>query len=114
MTFTNKTFEALAPFERHFNTAINGDWCSNPGRDALDLMHAELDRLDNRTTRMNYNCSTCVLTIVKRIGRLYFADKAQRAAEAAHDAQDAHEAPQPSKAPAKKKTASTAKKTAKK
>lgn len=108
MTFTDKTFEALAPFERHFNTAINGDWCSNPGRDALDLMHAELDRIDNRTTRMNYNCSTCVLTIVKRIGRLYFADKAEREAAAAP------ETPQPSKAPAKKKTASTAKKTAKK
>jgi len=83
MTFTDKTFEALAPYERHFNTAINGDWCSNPGRDALDLMHAELDRIDNRTTRMNYNCSTCVLTVVKRIGRLYFADKAERDAQKA-------------------------------
>lgn len=104
MIFSEQTFEALSAYETQYRTAINGDWCSNPGRAALDLMHAELERIDKRQSRMNYNCSTCVLTTVKRIGRLYFADKAEREAAAAP------EASKPSKAPVKSNNAKTRKK----
>lgn len=83
MTFSDQTFNALAPYERHFRTATTGDWCSNPGRDALLLMQGELDRIDGHVTRPNFNCSTCVLHIVKRVGYLYFADKAERDAQLA-------------------------------
>lgn len=114
MNFSDKTFEALAPFERYFKTATEADWCPNPGRAALDAMADALTEKDGRRTAVNHACGSCILRVVKRTGYLWFEDKAARAAEAAHDAQDAHEAPQPSKAPAKKKTASTAKKTAKK
>lgn len=104
MTFSEQTFEALSAYETQFRTAINGDWCTNPGRAALGLMHAELERIDKRQSRMNYNCSTCVLTTVKRIGRLYFADKAEREAAAAP------EASQPDKTPAKSNKTKTRKK----
>lgn len=114
MNFSDKTFEALAPFERYFKTATEADWCPNPGRAALDAMAEALTEKDGRRTAVNHACGSCILRVVKRTGYLWFEDKAARAAEAAHDAQDAHEAPQPSKTPAKKKTASTAKKTAKK
>ena len=114
MNFSDKTFEALAPFERYFKTATEADWCPNPGRSALDAMAAALTEKDGRRTAVNHACGSCILRVVKRTGYLWFEDKAQRAAEGTHDAQDAHEAPQPSKTPAKKKTASTAKKTAKK
>ena len=113
MNFSDKTFEALAPFERYFKTATEADWCPNPGRAALDRMADALTEKDGRRTAVNHACGSCILRVVKRTGYLWFEDKAARAAEAAHDAQDAHEAPQPSKTPAKKKTASTAKKTAK-
>lgn len=83
MNFSDTTFEALAAYERHFDTAITGGWCSNPGRAALTLMHDELDRIDGHKTRANLNCSSCVLTIVKRVGYLYFADKGERANAAA-------------------------------
>ena len=114
MNFSDKTFEALAPFERYFKTATEADWCPNPGRAALDRMADALTEKDGPRTAVNHSCGSCILRVVKRTGYLWFEDKAARAAEAAHDAQDAHEAPQPSKTPAKKKTASTAKKTAKK
>lgn len=114
MIFSEQTFEALSAYETQYRTAINGDWCSNPGRAALALMHAELERIDKRQSRMNYNCSTCVLTTVKRIGRLYFADKAEReaklAAEAAGEVAAAPEASQPDKTPAKSNKAKTRKK----
>lgn len=114
MNFSDKTFEALAPFERYFKTATEADWCPNPGRAALDAMAEALTEKDGRRTAVNHACGSCILNVVKRTGYLWFEDKAARAAQASHDAQDAHETPQPSKTPAKKKTASTAKKTAKK
>ena len=111
MNFSDKTFEALAPFERYFKTATEADWCPNPGRAALDAMAEALTEKDGRRTAVNHACGSCILRVVKRTGYLWFEDKAARAA---HDAQDAHETPQPSKAPAKKTSATSAKKTAKK
>ena len=108
MNFTDRTFDALAPFERHFRTACDSDWCQNPGRSALDLMARSLEEIDHRPTAINHACGSCILRVVKRVGYLWFADKAER------EAQDAPEAPKPKKAPAKKTTATTAKKTAKK
>lgn len=105
MNFTDKTFDALAPFERYFKTACDANWCQNPGRAALDVMAAALTEKDGRRTVVNHACGSCILNVVKRAGFLYFADKAEREAGAAP------EAPQPSKAPAKK---TTAKKTTKK
>ena len=108
MNFSDKTFEALAPFERYFKTACESDWCQNPGRAALDTMALALQEIDHRPVAINHACGSCILRVVKRTGYLWFADKAER------EAQDAPEAPKPKKAPAKKTTAATAKKTAKK
>lgn len=111
MNFSDKTFEALAPFERYFKTATEADWCPNPGRVALDAMAEALTEKDGRRTAVNHACGSCILRVVKRTGYLWFEDKAARAS---CEAAAAPETPQPSKTPAKKKTASTAKKTAKK
>ena len=108
MNFSDKTFEALAPFERYFKTATEADWCPNPGRAALDRMADALTEKDGRRTAVNHACGSCILRVVKRTGYLWFEDKAQRETAAAP------EAPKPTETPAKKKTASTAKKTAKK
>jgi len=80
MNFSDKDFEALAPFESYFRTAVDADWCPNPGRAALVTMHAALDAHDGRTTRQDYNCGQCLLRLVKRVGYLYFADKTAREA----------------------------------
>lgn len=114
MNFSDKTFETLAQYERYFQTATEADWCPNPGRAALDAMAAALTEKDGRRTAVNHSCGSCILRVVKRTGYLWFEDKAARAAEAKREAADAHEAPKPTATPAKKKTASTAKKTAKK
>ena len=108
MNFSESTYEALAPFERYFKTACDADWCPNPGRAALDRMADALTEKDGRRTAVNHSCGSCILRVVKRTGHLFFEDKAAREAAAAP------EAPKPTATPAKKKTASTAKKTAKK
>ncbi|MBO7686781.1 MAG: hypothetical protein J6V72_10380 [Kiritimatiellae bacterium] len=122
MNFSDKTFESLAPFERYFRTACDADWCPNPGRAALDTMAAALTEKDGRRTAINHACGSCILRVVKRTGYLWFEDKAERkaaeangeAARAQREAAAAPETPKPTKTPAKKKTASTAKKTTKK
>lgn len=111
MNFSEQTFETLAQYERYFQTATTADWCPNPGRAALDAMADALTEKDGRRTAVNHSCGSCILRVVKRTGYLWFEDKAARAQR---EAQDAHEAPKPTATPAKKKTASTAKKTAKK
>ena len=108
MNFSESIYEALAPFERYFKTACDADWCPNPGRAALDRMADALTEKDGRRTAVNHSCGSCILRVVKRTGYLFFEDKAAREAAAAP------EAPKPTETPAKKKTASTAKKTAKK
>ena len=108
MNFSDKTFETLAPFERYFRTACDADWCPNPGRAALDTMAAALTEKDGRRTAINHACGSCILNVVKRTGYLWFEDKAARETAAAP------ETPKPTKTAAKKKTASTAKKTTKK
>lgn len=108
MNFSDSTFEALSQYERFFNSATRSNWCPNPGRTALTVMADAVETIDTHTFARNFNCGTCILRIVKRCASLYFADKAAREAAAAS------EAPQPTETPAKKKTAATAKKTAKK
>lgn len=122
MNFSDKTFEALAPFERYFKTATEADWCPNPGRAALDAMAEALTEKDGRRTAVNHSCGSCILRVVKRTGYLWFEDKAERqaaeangkAARASCEAVDASEAPKPSKARTPKHSATSAKKTAKK
>lgn len=78
MNFSDKTFEALTKYERYFRTAVDADWCSNPGRDALIEIHAAVDEHDKRQTSQDYSCGQCLLRLVKRCGYMYFADKTER------------------------------------
>ena len=119
MNFTEQTYHKLAAFERYYDTAIHGDWCPNPGRDALAAMCDALDEHDRKRNLRNFSCASCLLRIVKRCGYLYFADKEERQAaeangKAEREALKASEAAKPSKALSKKTTADTAKKNGKK
>lgn len=78
MNFSDKTFESLSKYERYFNTAVNGDWCSNPGRSALMLMHDAQKEAEGKANRADFNCGPCLLTLVKRVGSLWIADKEER------------------------------------
>jgi len=86
MNFSNEIFDALAPFEKYFETAVGADWCPYPGRDALALMHDALDTATGTKTRQDYTCGPCLLRLVKRVGRMYYADKTERTATAAETA----------------------------
>lgn len=78
MNFSDKTFEALAKYERYFRTAVDADWCPNPGLAALKEIHAAVDEHDKRQTHQDYACGQCLLRLVRRCGYMYFADKTER------------------------------------
>lgn len=103
MNFSDKTFEALAAYEDHFRTAVNSNYTRNPGRAALVTMIAAVKEATGRSLPPLFGCATCQLRIVKNAGRLWLADKAERAATATETAEAA--APKKPRAPRKKKTA---------
>ena len=76
MNLTEEEYRALAPYERHFSTAVNARWTRNPGREALTLMQDIYNRVTGKPFRLNYGCGTCILHLVQDCGRLWLADKA--------------------------------------
>lgn len=89
MNFTDKQFETLAQYEPYLRTATRESWSRNPGRAALENLAAIWREYANYPAfRMSFNCSTCILNLLRDLGRPYFADKAERE-EAAKKAEEA-------------------------
>lgn len=78
MNLTEEEYRALAPYERHFSTAVNARWTRNPGREALTLMQRIYNSITGKPFRLNYGCGTCILHLVQDCGRLWLADKAAK------------------------------------
>lgn len=79
---TERDFNYLQQYEDNLRTAVRSGWARNPGRSALqgiyDIVH-ESEQLP----RFNPGCASCVLSILQKAGKLYFAEKERRAAAAA-------------------------------
>lgn len=102
MRYTDEQFNALAPFEDNFRTAVEGDWTRRVAIGDQKKIKDIYEAATNTRIPFNQGCGSCLLTLLKRAGRMYFADKKERemarAAKAAPAAQVA-ETPQPDKAP---------------
>lgn len=97
MTFDNDTYGFLSQFEDNFRTAINSRWSRHPGHQNL-LRMGEIYNAATRQNRIIYtSCQACVLSFLTDIGKLYYADKAEREAAAEKPKKAA-----PKKKPAKK------------
>ena len=78
MNYTDEQFAALAPFEDNFRTAIDGEWTRRV-RTPDQLRIKEIYEAATRSRiPFNQGCGTCLLNLLKRAGRLYFADKKER------------------------------------
>ena len=96
---TDEQFNALAPFEANYKTAIEVNYTRYPGRAAIDTMFNIYRELTNSRININRACGTCILHLVQNVGKLYFAEKARRIAEAAFKTE-----PEPKPDKAKKTT----------
>lgn len=70
---TGEEFTILKPYEQNFRTAIFAK-CSSPiPLRVLKTMKEILTRIDGTDIKVNYNCSSCVLThLLQPLGHKYF------------------------------------------
>lgn len=79
---TDEQFNALAPYEQNYKTAIESNFSRYPGRAAIETMFNIYKDLTGSRIRLHASCGTCVLHLVQDVGRLYFKEKERREAEA--------------------------------
>ena len=97
--FTPEQMAALAPLERYFDQATRASFCSYPGQANIDMMLETWYTLTGHRYGYKPGCPNCLVNLVRDMGNLYFAQKAEETpAEPA-------EAPKPTNAPAKRKKA---------
>ena len=79
---TDEQFNALAQYEDNYKTAIDLGYSRYPGQDGVNTMFNIYRDLTNTRTNMNRSCSVCILHLVQKVGKLYFAEKTRREEEA--------------------------------
>lgn len=75
MKLTKEQFDALAPYEKHFDSAVNHRWTRFPGGAALDLIHDTLHQVSGLNLPLNKCCSHCILELMTEMGRIFLADR---------------------------------------
>ena len=78
MKLTNEQFDALAPYEKHFDSAVNHRWTRFPGGAALDLIHDTLKQVTGLNLPLNKCCSHCILELMTEMGKIFLADREER------------------------------------
>ena len=78
MKLTKEQFDALAPYEKHFDSAVNHRWTRFPGGAALDLIHDTLKQVTGLNLPLNKCCSHCILELMTEMGKIFLADMDER------------------------------------
>ena len=78
MRLTEEQFKALAPYEKHFDSAVNHRWTRFPGGAALDLIHDILHQVTGLNMPLNKCCSHCILELMTEMGKIFLADRDER------------------------------------
>lgn len=68
----------LLSYERNMSSAMNYGAIYNPGREALQKMAEIYQKHTNTILRVNPICGRCIGDVLKKIGQLYFATKAEK------------------------------------
>ena len=82
MTYTNEQFAELSRFEDNFRTATSTPtgWTRRiaiPDQRRIKAIYTEAT---GERVPFNIGCGNCLLSLLKKAGKLYFADKAEREA----------------------------------
>lgn len=81
MRLTKEQLHDLSVYEDYFRTAIDQRWAPYPGQTAIKEIEAAYKAATGDRRRINYGCGVCLLHLLQDCGRIYFADKAELAAE---------------------------------
>lgn len=69
---TKKQRAALAPYERNMHTALYSNFTRAMSVRAIDTVKEVYEQIIGRPYKMNYNCSSCLIDLMKRVGKYYF------------------------------------------
>ena len=75
MKLNKQQYDALAPYEKHFDSAVNHRWTRFPGGAAVDLIHDILHQVTGLNLPLNKCCSHCILELMTEMGKIYLADR---------------------------------------
>ena len=82
LKFTDEEFAFLSQHEDRFHTAVHGDWARKPIPQVLNTMSHIWNRVTGRQEKVRDSCAHCILSFLKEVGTAYYADKAEREAQA--------------------------------
>lgn len=105
MNYTEEQFQALAPYEDNFRTAVEGHWTRRISVDGQKLIRSIYQEATGEKAPFNVGCAVCVVTILRRAGRLWFQDKEERATKEAAPVEECDENTVPKPKKSTKKTA---------
>lgn len=70
---TQEEMTILAPYEENFRTIIEQNWSRGLSRKAYENIYAIYKRIYGvKAARLNVACSTCLLQLLRDMGRIYF------------------------------------------
>ena len=72
MTKQDRSF--LKEYELNFKTAVNSDYSRNMPRASLEEIEKVVFDETGKTLNTNYNCSHCIMKLLKEAAKLYFND----------------------------------------
>ena len=110
---TEEQYNALAPYEPNFKTALECNYSRYPGQEGVTTMFNIYRDLTHTRMNLNRSCSVCILNLVKSLGKLYFAEKTRREEEARKAEELKKEEPKAEPKPDKAKKTSRKKKESK-
>ena len=83
---TKEEMAQLAPYESHLRNAVYSHFMITPGRTAIKLMDGIYHRVTGSPLRTDATCASCIMNVLTRLGRIYFAQKAEDEAKVASKA----------------------------
>lgn len=101
MKLTHEELAAVAAYEKQLQTAIRSNYLRNVGRSGLAILVPIYERVTGTKQAVHDNCAACILGFLKRIGVIYFADKAEQE-------QEQRKQPQPAATPETESAPTTA------
>lgn len=81
--FTQDQMEVLSKFESNLRKAHFSRYCNALPKGAYDLIADTYEAAGGERIRRNYNCQTCLLTLLQKVGASYFDTKKAIAEETA-------------------------------
>ena len=77
MNFTKEQFEILKQYDKSFYTACYCKFVRTSGRQEIDNVDAIYKKVFNSTKGIAGGCNHCIYEAYKKLGKLYFEDKAK-------------------------------------